>query len=166
MRVARFDAWLRALITADACPAIRAVRTFAQEGITDPPCGLVLVAANGASLFLHSVATSPDGGEDFAAAERVRCGEPLPPVPAAPLALARGRVRLADVDEWLRSLIVNAASPEICGVSLIADRPGYYHSRGLKLRFFSGATITCMWRFTVPAGGTLPAVPFEISEAL
>lgn len=173
MRLPRFETFLRQLVTdaASGGRVIATVTTFRDEGMDDPPCGLVFATTHGHKLWLGMVRTSPDGGEDFAAPERIsEADTPPAPIETPELALVDGKLHLADVDAWLRALLINSGSrelPAVEAVKLISDNPGHYNRHGLKLRFHNGAAIYCTWRYAVPAGARrLPAEPFKVPEAI
>jgi hypothetical protein len=159
---------LRGLIEQSGCEVITRVTTFADHGVHDPRYGLVLHTIAGTRLWLHSVRTSPNGGDDSTAPERiVEADLSLDPVPVSePNLRADGRIQLSEVTSWLQALLINSGSRELSSVMLISDRPGEHHTQGLHLKFHSGATVTCMWRYTVPAGSEPPTEPFDVSEVV
>lgn len=71
MRVQRFEAYLKELLTAQNHDEITDVRTFAEADYTDKPNGLVIDFASGARVFIQFVRTSPPGGENFRAEEKI-----------------------------------------------------------------------------------------------
>lgn len=165
MRVPRFEQFLRQLIEQAGGEVVTAVTTFAEEGMEDPPFGLVLHLATGKRLWLLAVGTAKDGGDDFTSPEVItEADAALDPVPQPEL--AAGKLRVAEVDDWLRALIVNSGSREVKSVSLVADDPGYYHERGLRLKFHNGAGVYCTWH-QVPVGATaLPLDSHRIPEVV
>ena len=71
MRVKRFEAYLKELMTTDDHAEIVSVQTFAEAGFTDKPVGLRVEFASGAAVFLQFVRTSPPGGDDHSLPEYV-----------------------------------------------------------------------------------------------
>lgn len=69
MRVLRFEALMRDLLTDADHPEITGVQTFAEAGYTDKPVGLVVSFASGAQVFIQFVRTSL--GDDHSKPEYV-----------------------------------------------------------------------------------------------
>lgn len=181
MRIARFTDTLHtaaiAALDGGAAPALAAVTTFAATGITDPRYGLVFTTGPGAELGLQFVGTARDGGEDFTAGEPPPVRGPGPArAPAPVLAAARGKLRLADLDDWLAALVTDTFSGgpdggpdgggELARVTLISADPGYHHRRGLRIRFHDGSAAYGLWRHARPPGASAPGELFTVPEVV
>jgi hypothetical protein len=142
-------------------PGVASVAPFADEGITDKPCGNVITLSTGARLYVQWVRTAAAGGEDQSQPEVPVTGQAPEPVgvPALP---ASGRTSMALVEEFLVAVITNGKSDEIKSVSGKTDRSGQ-QPYGLTIAMHSGANVYGLFLHTLPAGQS-PGGEFQQRE--
>src|SRR5690606_32717210 len=136
MRAARFEQYLRDLLSGSANPAIKDVVTFADAGHKASPFGLVVTFTTGARIYLQIVRTSAQGGESADKPEVVKTGDVLAPVPDPGFALESDRVNVRAFEAWLAALVTNSGSEEIQGVRTFS---GKTHRFGVEVSFYNGA---------------------------
>lgn len=153
MRVQRFEPFLKSLIPADGSGVISEVATFAEAKFTGAgDYGLVLRFSSGGSLYANIVRGTPPGGDDRTAPEQIVEGEPPTPIPLPALELAGGKIRTADVEQYLRALILNSGNTEVRDIRSFSTEKGGYHRYGLAVAFHRGDTCYLYFLQTLPAG--------------
>lgn len=71
MRVRRFEAFMKELLTNAHHPEIVKVETFEEGGFTGKPAGLHIVFASQAEIWIQFVRASPPGGDNHAQPEYI-----------------------------------------------------------------------------------------------
>ncbi|WP_157475857.1 hypothetical protein [Parafrankia sp. EUN1f] len=132
---------------------IREVKTFAENEFTEAGgYGLVLNFASGGSLYADIVRGTPPGGDDRTADEPMVEGDPPTPVPLPALELVGGKIRTADIEQYLRALIINSGNREISQVHGYSTGAGKFHKYGLAVTFHRGDVCYVYFLQTLPAG--------------
>lgn len=153
MRLPRWAPWIEGVLTGS--PAITGVRSFADAGITDRPCGHVITLRTGATIAVQWVRTSASGGEDQSQPEEPVTGEPPAPVTLPELPTS-GRVPLRLVEEHLAALIAGGGSDEIRAVERKSQRPDPgARPCGINVHMHSGASVYGVFLYTAPAGASI-----------
>ncbi|MFO7251837.1 MAG: hypothetical protein DIU60_013895 [Actinomycetes bacterium] len=156
MRAARFEQYLRDLLSGSANPAIKDVVTFADAGHKASPFGLVVTFTTGARIYLQIVRTSAQGGESADKPEVVKTGDVLAPVPDPGFALESDRVNVRAFEAWLAALVTNSGSEEIQGVRTFS---GKTHRFGVEVSFYNGARAFVYFAHTLGPGQDVGAHP-------
>ncbi len=148
MRIDRFQPWAEQVIAQS--PAIGGV----EPGIEGKPAGTRITLATGAQIHIQWVRTSPPTGDKFAEPESPVIGQPAEPVKVPELPTS-GRIRTADVEQYLAALLINGGHEEVAevtGYSAISDRKDREQRYGLRVRAHSGATIYGLFLHTLSSG--------------
>ncbi|MQA96423.1 MAG: hypothetical protein GEV11_17895 [Streptosporangiales bacterium] len=159
MRPARFLEFLHAAVASAATEehAVTGVTSFADEGITDTPAGIVMTFATGARIYWQAVFTSPEQQGAWADPEQIAEGDPAPapetPRPALP---NDGPIPITVAEAWLTHVLLSQGSREIA-LAYPRSRPPepsiYTHtSYGTHARFHSGGTVTILPMYTLRPG--------------
>jgi hypothetical protein len=107
----------------------------------------------GASVHLKIVRTAASGGDRSEAPERIVEGDAAPEVlVVGPPTLIDGKIRVRDIELYLRELILAGGSREIARVrSFSSGEASGAQEYGLAVDFHSGATVFVLFVHTLPS---------------
>ncbi|GAA1849907.1 hypothetical protein [Myceligenerans crystallogenes] len=163
MRKLRFQSWITELVDASLPPQIKRIEWEAtgvnkDAGMGDQCVGLVFESPDGGSAYLRFVYGGGPLGDNPDEPEREPVtGEPPAPVAPVELALSGDRLRMADLEAWITSLILNAQHPEVRSVELFSEREqdprsGFSHPFGFSLKWHDGDSVIGFFQYTLARG--------------
>ncbi|MBE1878712.1 hypothetical protein [Myceligenerans pegani] len=133
MRLNRFKPWLWPVIDANLPEGVERL-DWGETGIGKDPGvgehtdGIVLRSPAGGVMYMSVTnANFKSSGDSYDEPERIVEGNP--PEPAAPIDLkvsADGRIRMADLEEWLMVVLNNAGNKEMDRVERLSTREAMY----------------------------------------
>lgn len=151
MELRRFQDFLLTAVRAHPDPAIASVDEWGSVKPDGVPGGVAITSAAGGRFLLHHVHGSALTGS-YANNEVVE-GVPPEPVSVPALTLRDGQIRLAELEVWLRAVVIDSQFRELASVEAFSQQERQlFHPYGISIRWHNLSSTTIYFRHTLRPG--------------